>query len=82
DGFGTTVILDHGDHYYSIYSGLSKVKVEIGDEIETRQVIAEAGWVPETGMPGLYFEVRHFSEATDPSSWFAKNKNIRVSSTQ
>lgn len=82
EGFGSTVIIDHGDHYYTVYSNLSKVSVQKGDEVLSRQIIGESGWVKESGAPGLYFEVRHFSEATDPSSWFDKNKVMRVSSTQ
>ena len=63
DGYGPTVILDHGDHYYTVYAGNAQLQVKKGDEVKQNQVIAE------TGSDGLYFEVRHFSEPHDPKAW-------------
>src|SRR6185436_7538907 len=33
DDYGLTVILDHGDHYYSIYGSLGAADVRVGDGI-------------------------------------------------
>lgn len=68
-GFGTTLILDHGDHYYSVYSHAQDVKVAVGEEIKQSQVLAQVGEAPQDGNPGLYFEIRHFSEPYDPQQW-------------
>ncbi|MGZ3773542.1 MAG: murein hydrolase activator EnvC family protein [Pseudobdellovibrionaceae bacterium] len=68
-GFGTTLIVDHGDHYYSVYSHAQEVQVSIGDEIAKSQVIANVGEAPQESNPGLYFEIRHFSEPYDPQQW-------------
>lgn len=68
-GFGTTLIVDHGDHYYSVYSHAQEVKVNTGDEVTQAQVIASVGESPDDGHPGLYFEIRHFSEPYDPQQW-------------
>ncbi|WP_374076230.1 murein hydrolase activator EnvC [Bdellovibrio bacteriovorus] len=68
-GFGTTLIVDHGDHYYSVYSHAQEVKVNTGDEITQSQVIALVGEAPQESNPGLYFEIRHFSEPYDPQQW-------------
>lgn len=62
DGFGSTLILDHGDHYYSVYGGLGEISAVPGTEIQEGQKIASAG-------NGLYFEIRHFSEPYDPQQW-------------
>jgi septal ring factor EnvC (AmiA/AmiB activator) len=62
DGFGNTMILDHGDHYYSVYSGLTDVQAKAGVEIREGQKIASVN-------EGLYFEIRHFSEPYDPQQW-------------
>lgn len=68
-GFGTTLIVDHGDHYYTVYGHAEEVKVNVGDEITQSQVIAAAG-VPSGDDPaGIYFEIRHFSEPYDPQLW-------------
>ncbi|HEY1080255.1 MAG TPA: peptidoglycan DD-metalloendopeptidase family protein, partial [Bdellovibrio sp.] len=68
-GFGTTLIVDHGDHYYSVYSHAQDVKVNTGDEITQSQVIAQVAAIRQAGGPGLYFEIRHFSEPYDPQQW-------------
>ena len=62
DGFGRTLIVDHGDHYYSVYGGLSEVVAANGSEIAEGQKIAAVD-------NNLYFEIRHFSEPYDPESW-------------
>ncbi|CAE77837.1 peptidoglycan DD-metalloendopeptidase family protein [Bdellovibrio bacteriovorus] len=68
-GFGTTLIVDHGDHYYSVYSHAQEVKVNTGDEVTGSQVLAQVGEAPQDGSSGLYFEIRHFSEPYDPQQW-------------
>lgn len=68
-GFGSTLILDHGDHYYSVYAGTADVRVRQGDEVRRQQVIAQAEHLPLEGRNGVYFEIRHFSEPTDPQPW-------------
>lgn len=68
-GFGTTLILDHGDHYYSVYSHADNVKVSIGDEVLQHHVIASVGKIPLEQNLGIYFEIRHFSEPYDPQQW-------------
>ncbi len=68
-GFGTTLIIDHGDHYYSVYSHAEDVKVSTGDEIEQEQLLASVSDSSEDMHPGIYFEIRHFSEPYDPQQW-------------
>jgi septal ring factor EnvC (AmiA/AmiB activator) len=68
-GFGQTLIVDHGDHYYSVYSHTEEVKVQAGDEVTQAQVLAQVGAPQYEGNPGLYFEIRHFSEPYDPQQW-------------
>lgn len=68
-GFGRTLIIDHGDHYFSVYSYNQDISVKLGDEIQKNQIIASVGTNPEDLQDGLYFEIRHFSEPSDPRSW-------------
>jgi septal ring factor EnvC (AmiA/AmiB activator) len=72
-GFGKTMVVDHGDHYYSVYSFLSEALVNQGERLKEQQLIAKSGesWAQGSGM---YFEIRHFSDAVDPNDWFSKNK--------
>lgn len=67
--YGLTVILDHGDHYYSLYAGLGAVDVHVGDQLAGS---ARVGAVVGAGQAGglLYFELRRGAEAIDPGEWF------------
>jgi murein hydrolase activator len=68
-GFGKTVVVDHGDHYYTVYSHNQIVAVQEGQEIDQSQTLATSGSTSEQFGAGLYFEVRHFSEPYDPRLW-------------
>ncbi len=60
--YGNTIIIDHGDHYYSLYAGLKKPVVKEGEEIKEDQVLDKA-------VNEVYFEIRHFSDAINPKPW-------------
>lgn len=68
-GFGKTLIVDHGDHYYSVYAHMKDVLVQVGDEIAQSQTLAQVGESSRRPDTGLYFEIRHFSEPYDPQQW-------------
>lgn len=68
-GFGRTVIIDHGDHYYTVYSHNKSILVEEGAQVKQNHIIAESGRSYDENESGLYFEIRHFSEPYDPKSW-------------
>lgn len=65
---GQTVVLDHGEGYFSVYGNLHHVEVK-GDEIVTER--ARLGWVLRFGSnkPMLLFEVRHGKKLLDASKW-------------
>lgn len=67
-GYGKTVILDHGDSYYTVSANLSEVSVKVGDDVTTG---ARVGSVGDMGQgPMLYFEIRKGTDAVDPAEWF------------
>jgi septal ring factor EnvC (AmiA/AmiB activator) len=71
-GYGLVVVLDHGDHYYTLYAHLGKVNVKVGEAVTQGQVI---GVVGETGLSDeqtLYFELRHHGTPLDPLTWLKK----------
>lgn len=68
-GYGKTVIIDHGDNYYSVYAFASQLKVRKGDEVREGDVVAVSGGSSPLFGPGLYFEIRHFTDAIDPRTW-------------
>ena len=70
-GYGTTVILDHTQGYYTLYSRLKKTLVKVGDIVESRQVLGTVGGNSVLGKEGsLYFELRENGKAINPSPWF------------
>ena len=67
-GYGNTVIIDHGDGYLSIYTGLSQISAGAGSRVSARQTIGRSGSLPD-GENGLYFEIRYRNQAMNPASW-------------
>ncbi len=74
------VIVDHGDHFYSVYANLEAVAVGMGDRVNPLDMIGQAGTSRLFGH-GLYFEIRHFSQSEDPVEWFDENR-LRISSVK
>jgi murein DD-endopeptidase MepM/ murein hydrolase activator NlpD len=65
--YGRLVILDHGDHYYSVSGNLAGMEVKVGDEVTAGERIGTVGDDGKGAM--LYFEVRHGTETLPPSPW-------------
>lgn len=76
-GYGPTVVVDHGDHYYSIYGHISRTAVKLGDTIKKGQVLADVGPL-SSQQHGLYFEIRHFSEPENPGQWIRRAKENAI----
>lgn len=68
-GLGQVLILDHGDHYYTVYGNNANLRVQLGQEVAKAQIIASSGRSSFDQQNGLYFEVRHFSEPYNPMEW-------------
>ena len=68
EGYGLTVILDHGDHYYSVYSNLGSAEVRAGESVSSGGRIGVVGAGNGRGA-ALYFEIRHNAATLDPSPW-------------
>jgi septal ring factor EnvC (AmiA/AmiB activator) len=68
---GYTIIINHGDHYYSVYSYLGEPLVHLRENVSEGEILATSvSYHPFLGQ-GMYFELRHFSEPEDPQPWFA-----------
>ena len=71
-GFGTVLILQHGDDYYSLYAFLGNSPLRVGQDVESRQQLGTAGYYPAIKGPGLYFELRFKQKAINPEQWLAR----------
>jgi septal ring factor EnvC (AmiA/AmiB activator) len=68
DAYGLTVIVDHGDHYYSLYASLATADVHAGDTVPSGGRVGTVG--NADGLRSrLYFELRHNAATLDPSPW-------------
>ncbi len=65
--YGRLVILDHGDHYYTVSGNLAAIDVNVGDELAAGERIGSVG--DEGRGPMLYFEIRHATKAIAPAAW-------------
>jgi septal ring factor EnvC (AmiA/AmiB activator) len=68
-GFGTLVIIDHGNNAFSLYGHLSQTLVTQGNTVDRGAVIGRAGRGP-AGTQSLYFELRLDGRPVDPVQWF------------
>ncbi len=81
-GYGTTVIIDHGDHYFTVYGYNQNVLVHVGESVSEGQTIGLSGFGTYHNLPGVYFEIRHFSDAIDPSHWMKNHKSESYQASQ
>jgi len=68
-GYGNMIIIDHGDHYYTLYAHAEELFKKKGDPVEAGEVIATVGDTGSLAKPGLHFEVRHHGQPIDPVPW-------------
>ena len=68
EGYGKVVVLDHGDGYVSIYSGLNEIDIAPNYAVNAGSKIGTSGTLP-SGETGLYLEVRYNGQVMNPLSW-------------
>ena len=68
-GFGNMLIIDHGDHYYTVYAHLEEQFKSAGDPVDTGEVIATVGDTGTMAGAGLHFEIRHHGKPMNPMDW-------------
>jgi septal ring factor EnvC (AmiA/AmiB activator) len=65
--YGRLVIVDHGDHYYSVSGNLAAIDVKVADEVSAGERLGTVG--DEGKGPMLYFEIRHATQTMPPAPW-------------
>jgi murein DD-endopeptidase MepM/ murein hydrolase activator NlpD len=65
-GYGTTVVVEHGDGWCTRYAHLSTLAVKAGDVVSAGQEIGRAGSSGRSTGPHLHFEVTLRGEPVDP----------------
>jgi lipoprotein NlpD len=65
-GYGTMVVVDHGDGVQTLYAHAEKVLVEKGDAVRRGQPIAHLGRTGNATTEHCHFELRVENRAVDP----------------
>ncbi len=63
--YGNVTIVEHGDHYYTLFAKLGEVLKKPGDAVAAGELL---GQTADDGTP-LYFEIRSRNVAVNPLQW-------------
>jgi septal ring factor EnvC (AmiA/AmiB activator) len=69
-GFDHMVIIQHGA-YYSVYSRLAEVFVEINEEVEAHKIIGRLAKTADEN-PKLHLEIWENKVQLDPEKWISR----------
>ena len=71
-GYGTTIIIDHGASFYTVYSHVTNIQTQIDNEVRSGDVIAYMGDSGSINGSKLHFEVWGKGQKLNPEKWLAK----------
>ncbi len=72
-GFGTLVIVDHGDSAFTLYGHLLDAAVGAGAQVSRGAVLGRVGLAPAGGA-ALYFELRIDGRPVNPLQWLRRSR--------
>lgn len=78
-GFGNMVIIRHCNGLETYYAHLSRMNVDINDEVKAGDIIGLGGNTGRSTGPHLHFEVRYMDRPISPTLLFDFEKNKLVS---
>ncbi len=72
EGYGFTVIIDHGDGYYTLYGNISGTSLSKGNIVIQGSSVGTLVKSMILNAPSLYFEIRQKGRPVDPMGWLQK----------
>ena len=69
-GYGNTIIINHGYNYQTLYGHLSKINVNQGQKVMRGDIIGEVGSTGKSTGPHLHYEVHYKGEPQNPSHYY------------
>lgn len=71
--YGLTIVLEHGNGYYSVYSHLQAAGAKLGSTVAKGDILGTVGGENSDYGPHLHFEIRGENQvALDPTEWLRK----------
>jgi len=67
-GYGNLLIIEHGDGYHTLLSGLDRIDAQVGQNVLTGEPV---GIMSTNASQKLYIEFRKDGQTVNPDSWFA-----------
>jgi septal ring factor EnvC (AmiA/AmiB activator) len=75
-GFGNLLIVDHGQGFMSLYGNNETLYKQVGDSIQTGDIVASVGNSGGNFDYGLYFELRYKGSPFNPDKWIKRPRGI------
>jgi len=72
-GYGTTIIVDHGGGFYTVYSHVTNIQTHVDSEVRSGDVIAYMGDSGSVNGSKLHFEIWGKGQKLNPEQWLSKN---------
>lgn len=72
NGYGTLIIIDHGNGIKTYYGHPSQINVKAGQKVSQGQIIGGVGQEGDSTGPHLHFEVRRNGTPVDPMPYLHK----------
>jgi len=66
---GNTIFIDHGQGIYTGYAHLSEIQVNVGDHVDTGQIIGLIGKTGRVTGPHLHWDIWVNGNTVDPFDW-------------
>tara|TARA_B100000427_G_scaffold324485_1_gene329701 strand:- start:1283 stop:2479 length:1197 start_codon:yes stop_codon:yes gene_type:complete len=71
-GYGTTIIVDHGGGFYTVYSHVTNIQTNVDNQVRNGDVIAYMGDSGSINGSKLHFEIWGKGQKLDPEKWLRK----------
>lgn len=73
-GYGLLLIIEHGDGYHTLLSGMAEIAGLIGQSVVAGEPVGVMGR-PDGAKPVLYLELRRGGQPINPLPWLAAREN-------
>jgi len=71
-GFGTTIIIEHGSGFFTVYTHVNNLQVDEDSAVKGRDIIAYTGGTNSVNGPKLHFEIWGNQKKLNPEEWLMR----------